>query len=173
MKTTIFALALLVALSLVGAAPIVLDVQQHGDLMGQGGPEAPPTGAFNISISAKDASGVLIEDALIHARLWHVNGLNYFTTDIPYVEGEPVFDLTTVATDGQMHIDAMTPVYGTYRLEVRAVDPTGKNEAADSEQELVASNMPEKDLRGALLLWFLLLAGLFGGYYFLSEGNHD
>lgn len=173
MGRVIFAFALLLALSILAATPLTLSVKQTGPLVAQGGPARTPGGGFNLSMEARGADGKPIEDALIHARLWHINGLNFFTTDIPYVEGEPVFDFTTVAPNGTLHVEALTPIFGTYRLEARAIDPSGKNEPADISQDFEAAQLPEKSLNGALLLGAFLIAGVIGGYYFLSGGKHE
>ncbi len=148
--------------SMLLAAPLSISVSETGERMAH-------EGHLDLAISAATSTGAPITDALIHARLWHVDDYGFFTTDIPYVQGEPVFEISTVATNGTLRVLANTPIPGKYVLDVRASDPSGNSGAASLSQEYAVPQIPEKSMRGALLLSFLFLAGLAGGYCFLSE----
>jgi hypothetical protein len=143
------------------AAPLIISVSENGERLAH-------EGHLDLAISAATPSGTPLKDAQIHARLWHVDDYGFFTTDIPYVQGEPVFEIDTVAKNGTLHVRANTPIPGKYVLDARASDASGGNEAAGLSQIYDVPQIPEKNMRGALLLAFLFLAGLAGGYYFLS-----
>jgi hypothetical protein len=144
------------------ASPLALTVTETGERLAH-------EGHLDLAISATTPSGVPLKDAQIQARLWHVDDYGFFTTDIPYVQGEPVFEIKTVAKNGTLHVLANTPIPGRYVLDAQAVDVSGENEAVRLSQTYDVPQIPEKSMRGALLLAFLFVAGLAGGYYFLTS----
>lgn len=144
------------------AQPLVLSIQESGERVAH-------EGHLDLAIAVRTPEGAPLKDAVIHARLWHIEDHGFFPTDIPYVEGEPVFEIETVAKSGTLPVLANTPIPGRYLLEVRALDAEGAYEATDASETFVVPQLPDKTVKGPLLLAFLFAVGLAGGYYFLSN----
>ncbi len=154
-----------ILLAAAAAASLSIDVKQSGEAVAH-------EGEFNFTLAAKGPGGQPFPGAIIRARLWHVSEYSLFTTDVPYVENAQVFDVQGSPEDGILHVAAMAPIPGKYVLEARATDPAGKLEDADVMEEYAVPQIPEKTIRGALLLFFFLAAGFAGGYFFLRDGRH-
>lgn len=171
---TILSLVLLLATPTL-AASLSLDVQtQEKTAVAIGGWEDGEKyrNDFNLTLTAHGPDDKPVA-ALIHLRVWHENEYGLFVTDIPYVEGQLLFEAQNQAPDGRLNVVVMPTVAGTYVLDARAEDPTGKFESVDIQMRLPVDQIPERQLRGALLLGFMTLAGFAGGYFFLREAKHE
>ena len=118
-----------------------------------------------LTLQAMDASGQPLENAHIHLQIFTPSKTPWFTTDFPIVEGTTLLEIDAVAHKGELTLQQMFPIRGTYRLLAK-VTPQTANAFAPFEQTLTLS-IPEnwvKYQNFAVLVAILLAVGIGGGW---------
>ncbi|MGV0025355.1 hypothetical protein [Phormidesmis priestleyi] len=118
-----------------------------------------------LTLQAVDASGQLLENANIHLQILTPSKTPWFTTDFPIVEGTTLLVMDATAPKGELTLQQVFPIRGTYQLLAK-VTPQTANSFAPFEQTLTLS-IPEnwvKYQNFALLVAILLAVGIGGGW---------
>ncbi|HLO48454.1 MAG TPA: hypothetical protein VK211_08590 [Kamptonema sp.] len=129
-----------------------------------------PQSPVKLTLQAVDKSGKALENAQIHLTILTPPKNPWFTTDFPIVEGTKLLDIEANAPKGELQIQQMLPIRGTYQLLVN-VTPIVKNAFAPIEQTLTLS-VPENWLKYQnfiILATILLMVGLAGGWIIGGE----
>lgn len=118
-----------------------------------------------LTVQAFDATGQPLKNANFHLQLLAPPQTPWFTTDFPIVEGTTLLDFKTPASIGEVKLQQMLPIRGTYQLQV-SVTPQVANAFAPFQQTLPisVSENSVKYQNFAVLAIFLLLVGLAGGW---------
>lgn len=118
-----------------------------------------------ITVQAINASGQPLKNATVHLQLLTPPTTPWFTTDFPIVEGTTLLDLEALAPVGEVQLQQMMPIRGSYSLKV-SVTPQVANAFTPFEQTLPISVSENgvKYQNFAILGAVLLLAGLAGGW---------
>ncbi|OWY67795.1 hypothetical protein B7486_29615 [cyanobacterium TDX16] len=117
-----------------------------------------------LKLQVLDAAGKPLEDAKIGLTILTPPKNPRFTTDFPIVEGTKLLEMVAVAPKGELQIQQMFPIRGTYQLLVN-VTPTLKNAFSPIRQTLTLV-VPEnwaKYRNFGILVVILLMVGLVGG----------
>lgn len=115
-------------------------------------------------LSAVDATGKPLENALVHLQILTPAQNIWFPTDFPIVEGTELLDVEAIAPQGELQVEQMLPIRGNYQLLVN-VTPTVAGAFTPFRQTItlpVAEN-PLKYRYFGILAAILLLVGLGGG----------
>jgi hypothetical protein len=123
-----------------------------------------PQSPTRLKLQALDATGKPLENAKISLTLLTPPKNPWFTTDFPIVEGTKLLEMEAVAPKGELQIQQMLPIRGTYQLLVN-VTPTLENAFSPFEQTLRLT-VPEnwvKYRNFGILVAILLIVGLVGG----------
>ncbi len=117
-----------------------------------------------LRLKAADAAGKPLENALIGLTILTPPKNPWFTTDFPIVEGTKLLDIEAIAPKGELLLQQMLPIRGTYQLSVN-VTPIVANAFTPIQQTLTLS-VPEnwvKYRNFGILSLILLVVGLGGG----------
>ena len=128
--------------------------------LGSNQPQSP----VRLTFLAVDASGHPLEKAKIHLQILTPSPNPLFPTDFPIVEGTELLDVEALAPQGQLQVQQILPIRGTYKLLVN-VTPEVAN-AFPSLQQTLMLPVSENGLKYryfGILLAILLLVGLGGG----------
>ncbi len=118
-----------------------------------------------LTLQALDSAGRPLTNAKIHLQILAPAPTPWFTTDFPNVEGTKLLDVEAIAPNGELQVQQMLPIRGTYQLQVNAT-PTVAQAFAPFQQTL-SLDVPEsgvKYLYFAILAIVLLVMGLGGGW---------
>ena len=124
-----------------------------------------PQPPVQLTLQAIDASGRSVENAKMRLQILTRSQNPWFTTDFPIVEGTTLLDLEAIAPKGELQIQQMLPIRGTYKLLVDVM-PIVPNAFAPIHQTLTLS-VPENWVKYrnlGILAAILLAAGLGGGW---------
>lgn len=122
----------------------------------------PPT---QLTLQAMDESGHPMENAKMHLQILTRPKNPWLTTDFPISEGTTLLDMEALAPKGELQIQQMLPIRGTYKLVVD-VTPVAANTFTPIHQTLTLA-VPEnwvKYRNFGILAAILLTAGLGGGW---------
>jgi hypothetical protein len=117
------------------------------------------------TLEAVDASGKLLENALINLEIYTPRATPWLTTDFPMVEGKKLLELEVAALKGKLEFQQVLPIRGNYELLVK-VAPLVANAFAPYQENLnfyVREN-PVKYKYFAVVAAILLSIGLLGGW---------
>ncbi len=117
------------------------------------------------TLEAVDASGKLLENALINLEISTPRATPWLTTDFPMVEGKKLLELEVAALKGKLEFQQVLPIRGNYELLVK-VAPLVANAFAPYQENLnfyVREN-PIKYKYFAVVAAILLSIGLLGGW---------
>jgi hypothetical protein len=123
-----------------------------------------PQSPVLLKLKAIDAAGNSLENVKIGLKILTPHANLWFTTDFPIVEGTKLLEMEAIAPQGELPIQQMFPIRGTYQLLVN-VAPTEANTFVPFQQELTLS-VPENWLKYRnflILAGILLVVGLVGG----------
>jgi hypothetical protein len=123
-----------------------------------------PQSPVLLKLKSIDAAGNSLENAKINLKILTPPKNPWFTTDFPIVEGTKLLEMEAIAPQGELQIQQMFPIRGTYQLLVN-VAPTEANTFVPFEQKLTLS-VPENWLKYRnffILAGILLVVGLIGG----------
>jgi hypothetical protein len=125
---------------------------------------ATPT-PTRLTLQALDFTGHPLTSAKIHLQLLAPAPTPWFTTDFPNVEGTKLLDVEAIAPNGELQVQQMLPIRGTYQLQVN-VKPTVA-QAFTPFQQTLSLDVPENPVKYryfAILAIVLLVMGLGGGW---------
>lgn len=117
-----------------------------------------------LKLQVLDAAGQPLENAKIGLTILTPPKNPWFTTDFPIVEGTKLLEMVAVAPKGELQIQQMLPIRGTYQLLVN-VTPTLENIFSPFGQTLTLV-VPEnwvKYRNFGILVAILLTVGVVGG----------
>lgn len=117
-----------------------------------------------LRLQAADAAGKPLENAHIGLTILTPPKNPWFTTDFPIVEGTKLLDMEAIAPKGELLLQQMLPIRGTYQVSVN-VTPIVANAFPPIQQTLTLS-VPEnwvKYRNFGILSVILLIVGLGGG----------
>ena len=123
-----------------------------------------PQSPVLLKLKAIDAAGNSLENVKIGLKILTPPTNPWFTTDFPIVEGTKLLEMEASAPQGELPIQQMFPIRGTYQLLVN-VAPTEANTFVPFQQKLTLS-VPENWLKYRnffILAGILLVVGLIGG----------
>lgn len=123
-----------------------------------------PQSPVLLKLKATDAVGKPLENAKIDLTIFTPSKNPWLTTDFPIVEGTKLLEMEAIAPEGELQIQQMLPIRGTYQLLVN-VTPLEASAFDPIEQKLTLS-IPEsrvKYLNFGILTAILLVVGLVGG----------
>jgi hypothetical protein len=118
-----------------------------------------------LTLQALDPVGYPLTNAKIHLQILAPEPTPWFTTDFPNVEGAKLLDVEAIAPKGELQVQQMLPIRGTYQLQVN-VTPTVAQAFTPFEQTL-SLDVPENPVKYryfAILAIILLVMGLGGGW---------
>jgi hypothetical protein len=118
-----------------------------------------------LTLQALDPVGHPLPNAKIHLQILAPEPTPWFTTDFPNVEGTKLLDMEAIAPNGELQVQQMLPIRGTYRLQVN-ITPTVTQAFAPFQQTL-SLDVPENPVKYryfAILAIALLVMGLGGGW---------
>lgn len=118
-----------------------------------------------LTLQAVNESGQLLENAKMRLQILTQPKNPWFTTDFPISEGTTLLDMEALAPKGELRIQQMLPIRGTYQLLVN-VTPIVPNAFTPIQQTLSLS-VPEnwvKYRNFGILAAVLLAVGLGGGW---------
>ncbi len=124
-----------------------------------------PLSPVQMTLQAVDRGGQPLENAKISLKILTPAKNPWFTTDFPIVEGTTLLEMEAIAPKGELQIQQMLPIRGTYKLLVN-VTPVLENTFTPIEQTLTLP-VPESWLKYrnfAILAMILLIMGLVGGW---------
>jgi hypothetical protein len=124
--------------------------------------DKPPA---RLTLQAVNAAGQPLENANIHLQILTPPKTPWLTTDFPIVEGTSLLEIDATAPKGELQIQQVFPIRGTYQLLVK-VTPQIANTFTPFEQTLALS-IPEnwvKYQNFAILAAILLAVGIGGGW---------
>jgi hypothetical protein len=126
---------------------------------------ANPQSPVQVTLQVVDAAGRSIENAKMHLQVLTRPKNPWLTTDFPISEGTALLDMEAPAPKGELQIQQMLPIRGTYRLLVN-VTPITPN-AFTPIQQILTLSVPENGVKFqnfGILAVILLAAGLGGGW---------
>jgi hypothetical protein len=88
-----------------------------------------PQSPVLLKLKAINAAGNSLENAKINLKILTPPKTPWFTTDFPIVEGTKLLEIEAIAPQGELQIQQMFPIRGTYQLLVN-VAPTEANTLA-------------------------------------------
>lgn len=117
-----------------------------------------------INLQATDPTGKPLENAKIDLTIVTPPKTPWFTTDFPIVEGTKLLDISAIAPKGELKVEQMLPIRGTYQLLVN-VSPNSSNAFTPFQQKLTLSVRENwlKYRNFIILAVILLIVGLIGG----------
>ncbi len=118
-----------------------------------------------LTLQAVNRSGQPVENSRLHLQMLTPPKTPWFTTDFPVSEGTMLLEMETLAPKGELKLQQMLPIRGTYKLQVN-VTPVAPNTFAPFQQTLTLS-VPENGVKYrnlAILVILLLATGLGGGW---------
>jgi hypothetical protein len=123
----------------------------------------------NLKLQAIDAAGNLLKNAKIRLQVLTPPKSPWFTTDFPLVEGTELLELEANAPEGELQLQQILPIRGTYQLLVDVI-PQARNEFAPIQQTLTLS-VSENSVkyRNLFVLAVILLVVGFGGGWVIGE----
>jgi hypothetical protein len=124
-----------------------------------------PQSPVLLILQAVDAKGLPLINAKIHLIILTPPKSPWFSTDFPIVEGTKLLEIEAIAPKGELSIQQMLPIRGTYQLLVN-VTPIVANAFPPIQQRLTLS-VPEnwvKYRNFGILVIILLFIGLGGGW---------
>ena len=123
-----------------------------------------PQSPVRLKLQVSDAAGKPLENVKIGLTILTPPKNPWFTTDFPIVEGTKLLEMAAVAPKGELQIQQMLPIRGTYQLQVN-VTPTLENAFSPFRQTLTLT-VPEnwvKYRNFGILVAILLTVGVVGG----------
>ncbi len=114
-----------------------------------------------LTLQAADASGQPLENVHLQLQILTPPKTPWFTTDFPIVEGTTLFEMDATAPKGELTLQQVFPIRGTYQLLAK-VTPQSANAFAPFEQTLTLL-IPEnwvKYQNFAILVAILLVVGI-------------
>jgi hypothetical protein len=123
-----------------------------------------PQSPVLLKLKAIDATGNSLKNAKISLKIVTPPKNPWFTTDFPIVEGTKLLEMEAIALQGELSIQQMFPIRGTYQLLIN-VAPIEANTFVPFKQKLTLS-IPENWLKYRnflILAAILLVVGLIGG----------
>jgi len=130
----------------------------------------PPLGSGKVQppvllkLLAVDAQNHPLENAKVHLQIFTPPKNSWFTTDFPIVEGTKLLDIEGNAPNGQLQVQQLLPIRGTYQLLVDVTPIVA--DAFVPIQQTLALTVPENPLKYrnfGILIVILLVVGLGGG----------
>lgn len=126
---------------------------------------ATPQSPVKLKLQAIDKTGIPLENAKISLTILTPPKNPWLPTDFPIVEGTTLLEMDAIAPKGELAIEQMLPIRGTYQLLVN-VTPIVKNAFAPIQQTFTLS-VPENGVKYrnfAILCGILLIVGIGGGF---------
>ncbi|HBB31698.1 MAG TPA: hypothetical protein DDZ80_11200 [Cyanobacteria bacterium UBA8803] len=123
-----------------------------------------PKSPVQLKLQAVDGAGIPLLKAKIRLKILTPPKNLWFPTDFPIVEGTRLLEMEAIAPQGELHLQQMLPIRGTYQLLVN-VTPIEKDTFKPIQQTLKLS-VPESGVKYrnfAILAGILLMVGLGGG----------
>lgn len=123
-----------------------------------------PQSPVSLSLQVRDAAGQPLENAKIQLQILTPPKNPWLTTDFPIVEGTKLLEMEAVAPKGELQVQQILPIRGTYQLRVNATPLV--NSAFTPIQEtltLKVAENPVKYRNFVILAAILLFIGLGGG----------
>lgn len=123
-----------------------------------------PQSPVKLKLQAMDKTGIPLDNAKINLTILTPPKNPWLSTDFPIVEGTTLLEMEAIAPKGELMIEEMLPIRGTYQLLVN-VTPIVKNAFAPIQQTLTLS-VPENRVKYrnfAILCGILLIVGIGGG----------
>ncbi|MCG9890420.1 MAG: hypothetical protein MH252_05040 [Thermosynechococcaceae cyanobacterium MS004] len=123
-----------------------------------------------LTLQAVNQSGQPVENAKLHLQMLTPAKTPWFTTDFPISEGTTLLEMEAQAPKGELKLQQMLPIRGTYKLQVN-VTPVAPNAFAPFQQTLTLA-VPENGVKYrnlAVLVILLLTVGLGGGWVIGSK----
>ncbi|NJR52954.1 MAG: hypothetical protein HC780_28740 [Leptolyngbyaceae cyanobacterium CSU_1_3] len=124
-----------------------------------------PQSPVQLMLQAKDAASQPLENAKMRLQILTRPKNPWFTTDFPITEGTTLLDMEAPAPKGELQLQQMLPIRGTYKLLVN-VTPITANAFTPIQQTLTLSVAESwvKYRNFGVLAAILLAAGLGGGW---------
>jgi len=118
-----------------------------------------------LQLQAKDATGQPLQDVRMQLQIQAPAPTPWLSTDFPWVEGQRLLDLTTVATEGSLQVQQILPIRGPYRVTARVAPATGNGFQPFQQQwTLPVAERWDKYRNFGLLVGVLVVAGFGGGW---------
>lgn len=118
-----------------------------------------------LKLQARDASGQPLQDVRMQLQVEAPAPTPWLSTDFPWIEGQRLLDLTTVAAEGSLQVQQILPIRGLYRLTA-TVTPARDNGFQPFQQQwtLPVAERWDKYQNFGLLVGVLVAAGFGGGW---------
>jgi hypothetical protein len=122
-----------------------------------------------LMLQAVDSSGQPVKNAKLHLQVFTPPPTPWFTTDFPISEGTTLLEMEALTPKGELKLQQMLPIRGTYKLQVNVM-PIAPNTFAPFQQTLTLA-VPENGVKYQNLgiLVILLLAAGFGGGWVIGS----
>lgn len=118
-----------------------------------------------LKLQARDAAGQPLQNARIRLQVGAPEPTPWFSTDFPWIEGQPLLDLTTAAARGGLQVQQILPIRGSYRLTATVAPATAKSFQPFQQQWTVpVAEHWDKYRNFGLLVGILVVAGFGGGW---------
>lgn len=122
-----------------------------------------------LMLQAVDGSGQPVENAKLYLQVLTPPKTPWFTTDFPVSEGTTLLEMEALAPNGELKLQQMLPIRGTYKLQVN-VTPIAPHTFAPFQQTLtLAVSENGVKYRNLAILVILLLAAGFGGGWVIGS----
>lgn len=118
-----------------------------------------------LTLQAVDGAGQPLENVKMRLKVLTPPQTPWFTTDFPIVEGTTLLEMESLAPQGELKLQQMLPIRGTYTLQVN-VTPIAPNAFTPFQKTLTLS-VSENGLKYrnlAILAIVLFAVGLGGGW---------
>jgi hypothetical protein len=124
----------------------------------------------DLMLQAVDGSGQPFKNVKLHLKMLTPPQTPWFSTDFPISEGTTLLEMEALAPKGELKLQQMLPIRGTYKLQVN-VTPITPHAFAPFQQTLTLS-ISENGVKYrnlAILAVILLAVGLGGGWIIGSK----
>lgn len=124
-----------------------------------------PQSPVRLTLQALDETSKPLENAKIRLQILTPPKNPWFPTDFPLVEGTELLNIEAIAPKGELKIQQILPIRGTYQLLVEAKPIVA--DAFQPIQQIITLSVPEnwvKYRNFAILAGILLVLGLVGGF---------
>jgi hypothetical protein len=129
-----------------------------------------PQNPVELILQAVDPLGNPLENAKMHLQILTPPSTPWFTTDFPVVEGTSLLQMDARAPKGELKLQQMLPIRGSYKLQVNVTPITPH--AFPPFQQTLNLSVPENGVKYrnlAILAVSLLAVGLGGGWVIGSK----
>jgi len=116
-----------------------------------------------LKLQARNAEGQPLQNARIRLQIQAPAPTPWVSTDFPWIEGQQLLDLTTVAPHGNLQVQQLLPIRGPYRVTAR-VAPGNRFQPFQQQWTLPVAERWDKYRNFGLLVGVLVVAGFGGGW---------